>query len=89
MMDIQLVREPLKRMLRRLVQCRSPASGRERTYLSVANALDYYAAGDFPSITWLDWSDHTNVKLLKINLDLDAGFCYLKPIVGSTLGAGG
>jgi len=50
MMDIQLVREPLKRMWRGLIQRDSPAIGRERAYLSVANALDNYAAGDFASI---------------------------------------
>jgi hypothetical protein len=62
MMDIQLVREPLKRMWRGLIQRDSPAIGRERAYLSVANALDDYAAGDFASITCADSGNHTNVK---------------------------
>jgi len=62
MMDIQLVREPLKRMWSGLIQRDSPAIGRERAYLSVANALDNYAASDFASITCADSGNHTNVK---------------------------
>src|SRR4051794_9270912 len=63
-----------------------PRRGGSTDHLSVANALSEYAVGDISSITCARNSDHTYIKLLKINLDLVNCLWYERLIAGTYLG---